>query len=122
MKRNKFEKQIESASNVTMLSMILLIILTVILFESVNAQEYGYLVSVDYKDKMIVRKVKTVEQVETILNDYFPKSEIHVEEFLKGGVYFEMLSTDMRIYVERKKIVVKKNGKVKYRKIKRRRK
>ena len=79
-----------------------------------NAQNTGYLVVIDKGlSKSTVRKCRTIEQLEKVVKQYYPKSDINISEFMKGSVFFEVRRYDFIFYVEMKRV----NKKGKFRKL-----
>ena len=72
-----------------------------------NAQNTGYLVVIENGNNTTVRKCRTVEQFEKVVEQYFPKSEIDISEFMKSSVFFEVRRYDFRFYCEMKRVTKK---------------
>lgn len=80
-----------------------------------GSERYGYLVAVSTSTKPRIKKTENFQVVQNMVDIYGVDSK----RLLTGRNVFDIKAGTLNIYVERKKIVVKKNGKVKYRRIKR---
>ena len=93
-----------------------LITLLIALTLSVSSQEHGYLVCTTGSTKINCKKVQNIETVQEILDLRF--KGIDIEKELKRSNFIQILTETSGIYIEKKRLVRKKNGKIKYRRIK----
>lgn len=97
-------------------ALILMLLIFLVSTCVLNAQNYGYLIVVDYANgKTKVSKTVDINVINKSFEYHF-KQEFDCAKELKSNVYFEHRNNHIRFYVE-KKIIVKKNGKLKYKNI-----
>jgi len=83
-------------------------LLTILILSSMtlfaHAQiKYGYWMVIETNNKTIIRKTKSLETLNNIVLEYYPKSSINVKEMFSGTPYFEIGNSNKRFYVEIKK-------------------
>ena len=85
---------------------------------SVAAQEHGYLACTTGSTEIVCKKVQKIETVQEIFEFHYPGYCIDIEKEMKHSNYFEIITENRGIYIEKKRLKRKKNGKIKYRRIK----
>lgn len=83
-----------------------------------KGERIGYLVCVTGNINVKCKKVQKIKLVDDIYTNYFPNVKIDVEKELKHSNYFQLSTENKSVYVEKKIIKKKKNGKLKYKKYK----
>jgi hypothetical protein len=102
----------------------ILILLGICLFAfAISAQpktkEISYLVCTTGSTQRVnCKHVKTKEQVQSLVDLKFDGVSIDLGVQLKHSNYIQILTEQSGLYIEKKRIVRKKNGKIKYKKLK----
>lgn len=83
----KTDKQVNRL--ITIVMIIIFIIIAIII--NASAQNYGYRIVIEIGNKTpIVREARNTENLKKVVDLYFPKSDIDINEFMKASVYFEI--------------------------------
>lgn len=93
------------------------LIIVLLLFACICKAEDAYLVSISKKNIFYCDYVKTKKQVSEKVFVY-TQQEFNFNEILVNSIYFDLKTEKYYVYVEKKRVVRKKNGKIKYKRIK----
>jgi hypothetical protein len=96
---------------------ILIIILSFNCFGT-NPEDTGYLVLIQGHWKIKSHKVKSIEQVESIHQNYFDCVTVDFVKFFERSNIYQITNETVIFYAEKVEFVRKKNGKIKIRKFK----
>lgn len=91
-----------------------LLLIFVLLFYTASSQDIGYLISIKKDNKTEVIKTQSIEVADSVVSHY---SSISIKEEFQNKNYFELWENNLILYIEKKE-VVKKNNKLKYKKLK----
>lgn len=84
---------------------------------SIAQSKVAYLVAISADKELKLRYVNTAEQAKDVVNAYIGQ-EFNFDEILKSSVFFDLKTEKYLVYVERKTVIRKKNGKIKYKRYK----
>ena len=77
--------------------------------------EFAYQVFVNYKENITNKIVFTIEDVDRVLSPFI--AEVNSRNLLTYSNYFDFKNDYLYVYVEKKRVKVNRNGKIKYKKI-----
>ena len=80
------------------------------------SRDTSYMVVVDTYNRTSMHRTPNIDHVNAIMHNYFPSS-VNAEDYFGDGNYFEIRNYKYRFYVEKKRVVRKRNGEAKYKKL-----
>jgi len=117
MTQGKRKDQYEKSASVAGWSIVALFFLLVVIFtaKDCHGQKPGWLVVIETENKTTIKRFTDEADVLRVVSLYFPG----LEKNISGQKFFEVRTEKVTIYVERKRVVETRRGKLKFRKEKR---
>lgn len=94
---------------------ILLFLIVGFVLSAKEPKEIGFLVVVEYNNKIKAHKLNTIDAAEKIVKNHY--QSISIKDCLRASNFFEIRTETVSIYIERKEII-RNNGKIKFKKLK----
>lgn len=95
------------------------ILLILILTTNIHGQEnIGFLVCVTENNKTSCARTHVIDSLQRVCDNCFPSIVTDIENQLDSSLFIHIITQTTVLYIEKKRIIVRKNGKKVYKRVK----